>query len=176
MFQSTRNWRLRFGLKTLFVLIAVFSMWLGYVMNQVRERTKALAELREKDGARIVTADEWSNVLDEWSSLVYDLEEARKTIPVLPFYRRWLGDEAISSISFAEPSEAELSRFQRLFPEAEVSRSRALPRFPSLKPIGWKSRSRELPKEIGDKEYALVAVPIHHNNSPASSKGTDSRH
>lgn len=107
-----RRWP-RFGLKTLFVLVAVICVCLGSVTNEVRDRRAALAELRAR-GVLIFTADEWSII-----SAGY-----RQPIPTIPQVRGWLGDEAIQSIQFLpshRPSQAEQSHLRKLFPEALVT-------------------------------------------------------
>ena len=40
---ATRTRRLRFGLRTLFVLVTIVACWLGYSMNWIHQRREALA-------------------------------------------------------------------------------------------------------------------------------------
>ena len=81
----------RFSLRTLFVLIGVLCLWLGYVTNQVRERRAALAELQGR-GAAVVTVTEWSSSLS--------FSGMQQPIPEISPVRRWFGDEAIQSITY----------------------------------------------------------------------------
>jgi hypothetical protein len=112
MDKKPRRYRLRFGLKTLFVLIGALAVWLGAVTNQVRERRAALHELRAR-GVFVMTGSQWAA----------SGAAAGQPIPSIPKIRRWLGDDAIHLIVFYPShklSDDERHRLGQLFPEAVI--------------------------------------------------------
>jgi hypothetical protein len=110
-----RRWY-QFGLRTMFVVVTVFAVWLGWELKFVRERDKSRRWIVENGGdiSSIIamTVDGSANVHFESPAN-------------LPFWRRWMGDELIGSIWLAaEPSEADIRRLRRQFPEAKVIKRR----------------------------------------------------
>jgi hypothetical protein len=104
--------RFRFSLRTLFVLVTVFGVWFGWELKFVRER-QAVREELQRNGGIVQTAAE---IQQPWFV-------GTRTIP---FWRRWLGDEAMWFVGplydlVDEPRIKYLERLVRLFPEADVS-------------------------------------------------------
>lgn len=105
-----RTW-FRFSLRSLFVLVTLVGVWLGYQMSIVRERQALLASIVARGG--IVTET------DPSAARMPDIED-------IPWYRRILGDRAVASIGMGAeiPSgvayPATVGRVLRAFPEAEV--------------------------------------------------------
>src|SRR5688572_20778819 len=91
-----RSWRPRFGLRTMFLLVTVFCVWLGYQLNWIRQRHAALGE-----GALVV----------------------RNTCrpPARAPGGLWLfGERGVKSIAVESGSDSEVDRACALFPEAQV--------------------------------------------------------
>jgi hypothetical protein len=107
----------RFKLRTLFVAVTVFAVWLGLELKFVRERQ---AWIREN------------------AALVRPIEplpdgQVSETIPYVigqtkyfPFWRRWLGDAPVPSI-ILPTVETDHDSVQRLFPEANISKVWSVP-------------------------------------------------
>jgi hypothetical protein len=119
---AKRRW-LRFGLRTLFVVVTVFCVWLGWQLHIVRVRREMLETIEPLD-VFVTSSPVMRQAIQDY--YVRHPEHPRKALTI-PFYRAWLGDEAIVQIAtFGNYDEAELMRF---FPEAEVmyDASRGLP-------------------------------------------------
>ena len=107
-----RRW-LRFSLRTLFVLVTAFSVWLGWTASIVRERKLVLRDMRGNPGFVVAPA----------GATTYLWGPAPPT-PTISWVRQWLGDEAIESIWFPAdhiPTAYEVRYLERLFPEARLS-------------------------------------------------------
>ena len=106
MSPAPRRW-FRFSLRTLFVVVSVFALWIGWNANTVHKRRAAWTEI-ESRGGRINSSDD-----------VYDLFVQAPEPPQLPLVRRWLGDRVVRDIilSHAAP-QSEVDRLNRIFPEA----------------------------------------------------------
>jgi hypothetical protein len=109
-----RRW-FRFSLRTMFVMVTLFSFWLGWQAWIVRERLAMRKWLDDNGGS----AGPPMRLVDERGPFVFE------QVNTLPFWRRWLGDESIRSVSFPvfpAPSEhvAQLERAKRIFPEARI--------------------------------------------------------
>jgi hypothetical protein len=90
--------RLRFGLRTLFVVVTVVACWLGYSGNWIRRRNEILSR-----------PDVTSAGL------------ARDNIWLLPWTLRIFGEEGCHQVLFSAGCDREvIEQAVRLFPEAEV--------------------------------------------------------
>jgi hypothetical protein len=105
-----RRW-FRFSLRTLFVAVTVFAIWLGLELKFIRERRDFL-ETRDRN----VEADGLSDVF------IYEFGTKPKSWPI-PFWRRWLGDETRELIVlWSNSTDADRQRAAELFPEAQICR------------------------------------------------------
>ena len=96
--------RLRFSLRTLFVVVTVVCVWLGWQVPIVRDRHGLLRWVRDFEGPVLTAGPEDDESLE------------------LPFFRRLIGDRAVTFIGFPSDvvSMEEIRRIERAFPEAEV--------------------------------------------------------
>jgi hypothetical protein len=95
-----RRW-FRFSLRTLFVVVTVGCIWLGWQVKVVRDRRAALEYFSEQER-------------DVW---LFPGPSKRS----IPAWRRWLGDTSIATITtggMQRPQDLELAR--TCFPEAVV--------------------------------------------------------
>ena len=107
-----RRW-LRFGLRTMFVVLTVFSVWLGWQAKIVRDRREALAKL-ESDGSKVMTTDDVEPLLG--INDMYSWNDA--PWPTIPRWRKWIGDKPIVHIVVQKPKDGDLEQLHQLFPEA----------------------------------------------------------
>jgi hypothetical protein len=106
----------RFSLRTLFLVVLLICVLLGWQLHIVRER-RAMRKWVEDNGGMVDTSQETREL---WRSL----EEGSKFDVLdtgIPFLRKLLGDEAISAIGppCSVTVEEEL-KLKKLFPEAAV--------------------------------------------------------
>ena len=103
-----RRWfRFAFSLRTLFVVVTVFGVWLGWQRHIVQERKAIIAELERKG---------W--LFEQGGT---QLEEAAPYLQ-LPIIRKWLGDDAYLDVKwFSDFDEIPASRIERAFPEAQLT-------------------------------------------------------
>lgn len=129
--QPGRRW-FRFSLRTMFVIVTVFACWIGWQTSIVRERKAALREARTTLQINVTT-------VADWMKFGPGIRPQSSRPSQVSFVRRWLGDEAIHSISIMEHmdgSDAAASRFKKVFPEAEVYTVPAVPCHPGCFPRG----------------------------------------
>jgi hypothetical protein len=103
-----RRW-FRWSLKTLFVLILLLAIPLGWTTAQfkwIRDRRKALHGLEQSRRAFI---------LDWESSFVHDPDDK------LPWSLRLFGEDSVRQIFIRHGRESELEPLRILFPEADVT-------------------------------------------------------
>jgi len=106
---SQRRW-LRFSLRTVFVLVTVVALWLGWELSIVRARRIALLELRSDPAIDVYT--------DAQIELPVESPQDAVTISTL---RILLGDEPVQIIRHpAGHPESEIARLKALFPEASL--------------------------------------------------------
>jgi hypothetical protein len=104
--------RLQFSLGTLFVFVTVFAVWLGWELKFIRERNSFLALLDDCRTAEIEAAR--GRFVFSWI-LTPAYED-----PVIPVWRRWLGDQAQGVIILpGNTTDAHLQTARELFPEAK---------------------------------------------------------
>jgi len=97
-----RRW-FRFSLRSLFVLLTLVGLWLGWDVPIIRQRQALLRHVA-----------------------VYQYESPRMgEFAAVPWHRRVLGDEAVGVIYVNRPAGREyIQRAKQLFPEAHVFRSK----------------------------------------------------
>ena len=96
--------RLRFSLRTVFLLTALLALWLGWQAAIVRER-KAVIALTKQDGGLIFAAG-----YSEWSRGIK-----------VPLVRRLMGDRGVETIMISPASApSHEARARRAFPHAHV--------------------------------------------------------
>jgi hypothetical protein len=106
--KSARN---RYILGTMFVVVTVFAIWLGWELKFVRERKIACARAND----RTLTIDS----VQQWRREMHfgaDMPNHRDA--KIPPWRRWMGDEPVACILCLSDSEREM---RRLFPEAAIN-------------------------------------------------------
>jgi hypothetical protein len=112
-----RRW-FRFSLRTLFVVVTAFGIWLGWQLHVVRERAaiRAWAEKREIG----FSSEEWPGMFVPGRKPAW--------VGVIPWYRRLLGDQGYVLIEmpygYSAADKAAIQSDQALieatFPEAVV--------------------------------------------------------
>jgi hypothetical protein len=116
---QSRRLAMRFGLGSLFLALTVASLLLAWGSSIVGERRHALVELKAEAGAFYVTSEALRQELDAFPSFPMELLPSGS----VPWWREWLGDEAIETIYFPverTPTSEEEERIARLFPEAQI--------------------------------------------------------
>jgi hypothetical protein len=98
----------QFGLRTMFVAVAILALGLSWELRIVEQR-KALRASIVARGGQLTT-----NVCPYWMGKPTSRPE------LFPQWRRWLGDRHADAITFAgtPPTDAEIAEARRLFPEA----------------------------------------------------------
>jgi hypothetical protein len=97
-----------FKLRTIFILVTLFSVWLGRETWVVRERLATRKWLDEIGGRAHLTT----------KPQMYASVLVLEPVNTLPFWRRWLGDESLEFVSL--PLHGDTERISRLFPEAKI--------------------------------------------------------
>jgi hypothetical protein len=107
-----RRW-FRFSLRTMFLLVTSFSLWLGWQTWIVRERS-AMRDWLDANGGRVSPTMQGTQLDHE--PFIFE------QVNTLPFWRRWLGDQSIAAVSLPDfpPPTEQVERAKRLFPEAKV--------------------------------------------------------
>jgi hypothetical protein len=106
---TTRRW-FRFSLRTLFLVITVFAVWLGYYFNWIRERHQVL------EGVEFA-----AKIVESRNGVIGFVPPPH----AFPLSLTILGEQSINAIAIpgskTDPgNEAKLASFARLFPEADV--------------------------------------------------------
>ncbi|HEY1599862.1 MAG TPA: hypothetical protein VGG64_09690 [Pirellulales bacterium] len=111
-----RRWY-QFGLGTMFVLVTLFAVWLGWQINVVRERQAVRVFIEEQGGI--------ARSLQDWRPMRYPpgyVGPRQGAIPPkisLPFWRHWMGDEPVAEILWPAGSpESKMEYAAAVFPEA----------------------------------------------------------
>jgi hypothetical protein len=111
---TTRRRWFQFGLRTMFVAVAVFAVWLGWELRFVQQRREAVRSMRSEDYYW-----ESDDSKDLFPLMASQVQKSKKV--TIPRWRRWIGDEAMLCIIVspkAGPTEVEM---RRMFPEAFIS-------------------------------------------------------
>ena len=97
--------RLSFSLRTLFVVLTLAAIWLGWNANIVVHRRKLLDWAREQAGA-VSTRDACQQKLDSLRSVgaAEGSFAEFEHVPDVPWTRRLMGDESIALIEFYPPA------------------------------------------------------------------------
>lgn len=93
----------RFTLRTFFIVLTLFGVWLGVSLNWIKDRQEARTWLSEN------TSHFWSG--GDW--------------PPAPLILRVLGEPGVYSISVSPGQTYSRDQLQRLFPEASVEEDRS---------------------------------------------------
>jgi hypothetical protein len=128
-----RRW-FRFSLRTLLVVVTILCGWLAWETSIVRQRRAALQEIKAKPVYSITTAEAWAQRYPPGSP------GTGRAPPVqISRVRRWLGDEAIQEIAYGwypAPTEGDLARWRKCFPEADIYALPTEPCHPGCFPRG----------------------------------------
>jgi hypothetical protein len=100
-------------LGTMFILVTVVAVWLGWELTFIRERQVFIKTLRDGGGQCLIASDP-------------EFLKTGLATPTIPFWRRWLGDEAVALVVprdlMTEADEGKTRKFfkraRRLFPES----------------------------------------------------------
>jgi hypothetical protein len=108
----------RYSLRTLFVAITLFALWLGWEVHRVQSRKDWVAHIQAAGGNVL-----WCDVVREKYRIVYEkYHKDLVDVPDISWYRRLLGDRAVYVLNVAVPndSDPELGAAKSVFPEAHV--------------------------------------------------------
>lgn len=122
------NW-FRFSLRTLFVLVTILCVWLGWQLNIVRERRLIRTDWSASSKFQFMTAESYDT----------DFSYGPVATATIPLPRRLMGDEAIQLIWYSwyqPPSDEEVQRIADAFPEATISQTQPEPCHPGCFPRG----------------------------------------
>jgi len=115
-----RRRRFQFSLRGLLIgvtLLAAFIGWLTREYQFVQQR-KAAILASDDDNPALILSVKWSKQTHGWWA-PGTKRETSDPEPTIPFWRRWLGDEAVAVVGVDHPySEELLAELHRLFPEA----------------------------------------------------------
>jgi hypothetical protein len=118
--------RFRYTLRTFFVVLTVFGIWLGWQVNIVRERRELLRQLEESQSYVLgdFDAGDWINSRRNGLGQIKRKGARNTASQIHPIYispvRRWLGDQGIYHINLSESLEHDWQEFVRAFPETVV--------------------------------------------------------
>ncbi len=108
-----RSLRFAFSLRTLFVVVTIFGVWLGWNLSIVRERNELMRLLRH-----LPENEDCHVSISRLEQGQHDPEVER----YLSWVRRMLGDEAYLSIDVEQPLDRQiLNRLEVAFPEAVLA-------------------------------------------------------
>ncbi len=103
--------RFRFSLRTLFVVVTVFGVWLGWTLHHIHLRRQAISEIEAHGGDVVYGVD---------LSATYP-EVPPSDFPSIPFWRVWLGDKAVAQLEMPDEHYAEKHDvLDVLFPERTI--------------------------------------------------------
>ena len=147
---AKRPW-FTFSLRTLFILLTVFSVWLGWQINIVRERSHARQEFDSKFD--FTTAEAYAAT---YAGTPPD------ALASISWSRRWLGDEAVQQIWYRPwnggPTAEDIAHVTKVFPEATVSEVPMEPCHPGCFPRGTRVETPDGLRRI--EEIALGDLVI----------------
>ncbi len=124
-----RRW-FTFSLRTGFVLLTLFCVWLGVQVKWIHDRHEALHKLSARQWPVRIPEQNFRPLLrdlqQESASVFAQIEERALVNPygMAPLSLRVFGEHGAQAIIVADNvSESDLARLARLFPEAAVVRS-----------------------------------------------------
>ena len=138
--------RFRFGLRTFFILLTVFGVWLGVQVKWKQDRHEALEWLRSGRISSPWLRDRGGYLRSPSPYVSLGKREMRKA----PWGLRLLGERGIAHISLFPEAHYRTKEFRSLFPEAEVeqqhvvelTRPNSLKTLPEVSSTLWHSRQR----------------------------------
>ena len=114
-----RRW-FRFSLRTLFLVVTVFCLWLGWQASVVRERKSLLRSL--ENDPHLLFDPLHTSFGPGKMVLTFGTLTNHRDGPYVPWFRRMLGDDNVTSLGLpSEMTEEDLRRFKIAFPEAVIS-------------------------------------------------------
>ena len=117
---TRRRWS-RFSLRTLLVVVTLFALWLGWELKIVRERKAVLEWVKANKGATWFAKYGTATTMKMKPAPKFHNPKAVDVAPRIPFWRSWLGDEAVYCFELPFPEEAgSRERVLRSFPEAQI--------------------------------------------------------
>jgi hypothetical protein len=123
--QPSPRRRFQFRLRTLMIgvtLLAVPCAYVGWQVKIVRARNAMMIRLRDLGGV-CNTPDE----IRDFFSASYKRSIGMYRLPVLPWIRRWLGDQAVYQMWIPESAPShDAAEIAQAFPEAIVGRKRSI--------------------------------------------------
>ena len=127
-----RRWP-RFSLRTLFVVVTVFCVWLGWNLPIVRQREQVLVSLRSEH--RILVEGEYANVVNVMDAPWVFKKGLLSPSSSLPVSWRLLGVKPIAMTIYVPFGElnSEGQRIRALFPESQVVESMDLAKWKNKK-------------------------------------------
>ena len=112
-----RRW-LRFSLRTLFVVVTLLAVGIGWLTSIVQARRAIRAELERHAGPSF---DPYKAIIWEQGS-ISEFSGRTWTPNPIPWYRRLLGDEPVGTLGLPiDATEEDRRRIQAAFPEAILS-------------------------------------------------------
>ncbi|HEY2839291.1 MAG TPA: hypothetical protein VGJ26_09090 [Pirellulales bacterium] len=109
----SKRW-FRYSLRTLFVVVTLIALGLGFEMKRIHNRHAMRAWLRDGNGWEL-TWEDYKSTPSQPSKTPGD-----PTMQI-PRWRMWLGDEPMAQIGFEKSATpADRERVKRLFPEAMI--------------------------------------------------------
>jgi hypothetical protein len=118
--KAKRRW-FSFSLRTMFVLVTVLCVWLGWNVRIVQERKAILAELRQAVGegnVDFVSLESWDAKIETSADASWQSHWAHLRVSKI---RRLLGDESCAILDFTLPVDTRLvERIEAALPEAKL--------------------------------------------------------
>lgn len=107
-----RRW-FRFRLRTLFVVLTVFCLWIGWEFDSVRKRAYVLREATA-GGGKAFSKPAWCQFTAPAPTQIVEFPVWRK-------WRTWFGDQALGMLVLSNTTtDSEFERARRAFPEADI--------------------------------------------------------
>jgi hypothetical protein len=103
-----RRW-FQFGIGTMLLFITVCAIWLAYELNHIHARQAMIKRIVELGGCPVTAADAGKT------------SRPLKFQAKVPFWRLWLGDEAVARFRMPDGADAVVGDYRSLFPEADKS-------------------------------------------------------
>ncbi|MBI2825762.1 MAG: hypothetical protein HYX69_13840 [Planctomycetia bacterium] len=107
-----RRW-FQFGLGTMFVLLTLAAVWLGWELKFIRDRKAMYAFVKDRGGSVRARRDCPPYGVHQWT-----IETPPERIPR---WRRWLGDETVCFVVWpSSAQESDIQKAKAMFPEAKT--------------------------------------------------------
>lgn len=149
---TKRRW-FTFSLRTLFILVTVFCVWLGWELNIVRQRSQARRDFEGKFD--FTTAEAYAAM---YAGTPPD------SVATISWPRRLLGDEAVQQVWYRPwsggPTQEDITRVGEVFPEAMVSEIPMEPCHPGCFPRGTRVETPGGARPIEDIEVGDLVISV----------------